>query len=58
MAQCHFNGWNGLEQDFKKAFEMCLKIEKETNGDHWAQCMLGGCYETGLGTDQDHNKGF
>ena len=58
VANCHYQGWNGLEEDEKKGFEMCLKIEKETNGDHWAQCMLGECYENGLGTDQDHNKKF
>ena len=56
VAECHYNGWNGLKQDFKKGFEMYLKIEKETNGDHWAQYMLGECYENGNGTDQDHNK--
>jgi len=37
VAECHFSGWNGLEKDRKKGFEMFLKIEKETNGDHWAQ---------------------
>ena len=37
VAYCHLFGWNGLKKDFKKAFEMYLKIEKETNGDHWAQ---------------------
>ena len=58
VAYCHFWGWNGLKQDKKKAFEMFLKIEKETNGDHWAQCMLGVCYRAGYGTDQDHNKEF
>ena len=41
VAYCHLMGWNGLEKDEKKAFEMFLKIEKETNGDHWAQLMLG-----------------
>ena len=45
-------------KDFKKAFEMYLKIEKETNGDHWAQCWLGLCYRYGFGTDQYHNKRF
>jgi len=58
VAECHYRGWNGLKQDFKKAFEMYLKIEKETNGDHWAQWRLGWCYRYGRGTDQDHNKGF
>ena len=57
VAYCHLMGWNGLEKDEKKAFEMFLKIEKETNGDHWAQLMLGWCYRNGYGTDQDDNKG-
>ena len=58
VAECHFCGWNGLEEDEKKAIEMCLKIEKETNGDHWAQFRLGSCYQYGHSTDQDHNKAF
>merc|ERR1711865_196418 len=56
VAHCHYAGWNGLEEDRKKAFEMFLKIEKETNGDHWAQYMLGICYQYGRGTDRDQNK--
>jgi TPR repeat protein len=58
VADCHYMGWNGLEQDFKKAFEMCVKIEQETNGYHWAQYMLGDCYHYGNGTDQDYTKAF
>ena len=58
VAHCHYWGWNGLEQDIEKSFEMFLKIEKETNGDHWAQYMLGGCYNYGYGTDQDHANAF
>ena len=58
VAHCHYYGWNGLEMDEKKAFEMFLKIEKETNRDHWAQYMLGNCYHYGYGTAQDYNKGF
>ena len=58
VAFCHLCGWNGFKQDFKKSFEMCLKIEKDTNGDHWAQYMLGYCYKNGYGTDQDADKGF
>ena len=58
VAHCHYWGWNGLEQDIEKSFEMFLKIEKETNGDHWAQHMLGVCYRNGFGTDQDHDKTF
>jgi hypothetical protein len=64
VAFCHYlgwnhlsiMGWNGLKRDFKKAFDMYLVIEKETNGDHWAQYMLGWCYDDGKGTDQDHIK--
>ena len=56
VAYCHYRGWNGMEQDKKKAFEMCVKIEQETNGYHWAQYMLGYCYRFGHGTDQDHTK--
>ena len=56
VAHCHYKGWNGTEKDEKKAFEMCVKIEQETNGYHWAQYMLGECYDYGSGTDQDHTK--
>ena len=55
-AYCQFYGWNGLEEDKKKAFEMFLKIEKETSGDHWAQNMLGWCYNYGYGTARDYDK--
>jgi len=58
VAVCHYLGWNGLEKDRKKAFEMHLKIEKETNGDHWTQNMLDDCYDFGHVTDQDYNKAF
>ena len=58
VAYCHFYGWNGLEKDRKKGFEMFLKIEKETNGNHWAQLMLGVCYKDGKGVDQDDKKRF
>ena len=33
-----------------------VKIEKETNGYHWAQCMLGQCYEYGYGVAKDDKK--
>ena len=56
VAHCHYAGINGMEQDKKKAFDMCVKIEQETNGYHWAQYMLGDCYRFGHGTDQDHTK--
>ena len=56
VADCHYRGWNGMEEDEKKAFEMFVKIEQETNGYHWAQWLLGGCYDFGYGTDQDDTK--
>ena len=58
IAECHYWGWYGLEEDDKKAFENYLKIEKDTNGYHWAQFMIGFCYEDGIGTDRDENKAF
>jgi len=36
VANCHEYGWNGLKIDRKKAFDEFVKIEKETNGYHWA----------------------
>jgi TPR repeat protein len=56
VAYCHYRGWNGMEQDQQKAFGMCIKIEQESNGYHWAQFLLGACYHFGQGTDQDHTK--
>jgi TPR repeat protein len=58
VAECHYSGWNGMEKDQKKTFEMCVKIEQETNGYHWAQNLLGNCYRYGQGTDQDYTKAF
>ena len=58
VAYCHYRGWNGLKKDRKKAFDMCVKIEKETNGYHWAQYMLGKFYENGYGVDKDKDKLF
>jgi TPR repeat protein len=56
VAYCRYRGWNDMEEDDKKAFEMFVKIEQETNGYHWAQCLLGSCYRYGQGTDQDDTK--
>ena len=58
VACCHLNGtpWTGMKQDFKKAFDMFVKIEKDTNGYHWAQFILGVCYNKGRGVDQDFAK--
>ena len=58
VAHCHFFGWNGLKEDQKKAFDMYVKIPNETNGYHWAQAMLGSCYDHGLGVDKDAKKAF
>ncbi len=51
VAQCHFWGWNGLEEDDKKAFDMCVTIEQKTNGYHWAQYKMGDCCFSGGGTE-------
>ena len=56
VAYCHYQGWNGLEEDEKKAFEMFVKIEQENNGYDWAQFLLGDCCLCGQGTDQDYTK--
>jgi len=58
VAYCCYQGWNGMEKDKKKSFDMHVKIEQETNGYHWAQFLLGVCYDYGRGTDQDHTKVF
>ena len=58
VAYCHYRGWNGLKHDIKKAFDMLVKIEKETNGYHWAQFMLGFCYKRGRGVAKDVKKRF
>ena len=58
VAYCHYNGWNGLKRNCKKAFDLCVKIDKKTNGYHWAQYLLGRCYENGYGVDQDDKKRF
>ena len=58
MAVAHGYLWGnqGFKQDEKKAFDMFVKIEKDTNGYHWAQFMLGVCYSLGGGVDQDVAK--
>ena len=58
VAYCQYLGWNGMNQDRKKAFEMFVKIEQETNGYHWAQFNLGVCCHWGSGTHQDYTKAF
>ena len=58
VAHCHYHGWNGLKEDEKKAFDMCVKIEKETNGYHCAQNMVGICYFFGLGVAKNVKKAF
>ena len=50
--------WNGLKQDFKKAFDEFVKIEKDTNGYHCAQYLIGECYDVGNGTEQDSTTAF
>ena len=56
VAYCHFMGWNGLKQDKKKAFDEFVKIEKDMNGHHWSQFMIGVCYKNGYGTEKDLTK--
>ena len=56
VADCHYVGWNGLKKDVKKAFDEFVKIEKDMNGYHWAQLMIGECYKNGHGTKQDSTK--
>jgi TPR repeat protein len=56
VAYCQYRGGNGMEQDLKKAFDLFVKIEQETNGYHWAQYLLGFCYHFGQGTDQDDTE--
>ena len=53
VAYCHFRGWNGLKRDLKKAFDEFVKIEKDTNGYHYAQYLIGQCYKYGNGTEHD-----
>jgi len=65
VAYCHYQGWNGMEEDDKKTLAMYVKIEQETNGYHWAQFMLGRatamnnlavCWKNGHGCAQDYTK--
>ena len=56
VAYCHYQGWNGMQQDRKKAFDMFVKIEQDTNGYHWAQFLVGSCYHFGLGTNENDSK--
>ena len=56
VAYCHYMGMNGLKKDFKKAFDEFMKIEKDMNGYHWAQLMIGNCYNHGNGTEKDMTK--
>jgi TPR repeat protein len=56
VAYCRLCGWNGLKRDYKKAFDEFVKIEKETNGYHCAQYLIGYCYDYGHGTEKDLTK--
>ena len=58
VACCHLHGMNGLKEDEKKAFDMFVKIEKETNGYHWAQYMVGACYRYSRGVGIDRKEAF
>ena len=56
IANCYYEGWNGLKQDFEKALDEFVKIEKDTNGYQNAQFMIGWCYKNGIGIEKDMNK--
>jgi hypothetical protein len=56
VAYCHLTGWNGMKKDQKKAFDEFVKIEKEMNGYHYAQNLIGHCYDFGQGTEKDVTK--
>ena len=58
VANCHYQGWNGSKKDLKKAFDEFVKIEKDMNGYHYAQYMIGVCYDFGNGTEQDSTTAF
>jgi TPR repeat protein len=47
VASCYRIGWNGLKMDEKKAFDKFVNIQKDTNGYHHAQRMIGYCYQFG-----------
>ena len=51
VACCHYYSFNGKEEDERKAFQMFVKIEQETNGYHWAQYLVGNCYDLGHGNN-------
>ena len=42
-----------MNEDVKKAFDEFVKIEKDMNGYHWAQYMIGVFYEDGHGVEQE-----
>jgi len=53
-GHCLFSGIGGLDQDYKKAVECYQRAAIE--GDSWAQCSLGYCYEKGLGVLRQPQK--
>ena len=42
----------------RKRFDEFVKFEKDTNGYHYAQFMIGSCYHFGYGTEKDGTKAF
>jgi TPR repeat protein len=58
VAHCYYRGWSGYTEDLTKAFQMFTDIEQNTNGYHWAQDMLGDCYDEGDGTELDYAQAF
>jgi TPR repeat protein len=56
VAYCQCFGWNALKIDLKKAFDEFVKIEKDMNGYHWSQFLIGHCCQYGDGTGKDMTK--
>ena len=58
VAYCHLRGWNDMDRDMTRAFELCVDNEKDTNGYHWSQFMMGICCRYGCGTERNLEKAF
>ena len=55
VAECHLLGLQNFKQDQNKGLRMLQKI-LNAKGNHWAQNMLGYCYQHGLGVKTDPKK--
>lgn len=56
MADYYYRGEYSGERDYKKAFELYEKASSQ--GDKYAQLMLGECYLYGNGVEQSYEKAF